>query len=74
MVAPALPDIPEVTRPVVAPTDATVALLLLHVPLGEPLSLNCEVTPPAQIVVVPTTATGVAFTEKVIAEDPQLLA
>ena len=40
VVIPVCADVPEVTRPLVAFTDATVALLLLHVPLGDPLSLS----------------------------------
>ena len=56
---------PDVTNPVVL-TLATDEALLLHVPLGEPLSLSCVVNPPEHNEVLPTIAIGVAFTEKVI--------
>ena len=63
---PTLDAVPEVTNPV-ALTLATDEALLLHVPLGDPLSLSCVVNPPEHNEVLPTIATGVAFTEKVIA-------
>jgi hypothetical protein len=56
---------PAVTRPPVASIDATVGALLLHVPLGDPLSLNCVVKPEHKNC-VPTIATGVALTVNVI--------
>ena len=62
---PILAAVPDVTNPVVF-TLATDEALLLHVPLGDPLSLNCVVSPPEHNDVLPTMAIGVAFTEKVI--------
>jgi hypothetical protein len=46
-------------------TVATVELLLLHVPLGEPLSLNVVFNPEHKTC-VPNIATGVALTVNVI--------
>ena len=65
VVVPILAAVPDVTKPVVL-TLATDEELLLQVPLGEPLSLNCVVKPPEHNEVLPIIATGVAFTEKVI--------
>ena len=65
VVAPTLAAVPEVTNPFVL-TLATDEALLLHVPPGDPLSLNCVVSPPEHNEVLPTIATGVTFTEKVI--------
>ena len=73
VVAPTLAAVPDVTNPVVL-TLATDEALLLHVPLGEPLSLSCVVNPPEHNEVLPTITTGVAFTEKVIEAEPQELA
>ena len=61
-----VPELPDVTNPVTAFTTAIRGLLLLHVPLGDPLSLSCVVRPPEHNVVFPTIATGVALTENVI--------
>ena len=65
VVVPTLAAEPEVTNPVVL-TLAIDEALLLHMPFGDPLSLNCAVNPPEHNEVLPTIATGVTFTEKVI--------
>jgi hypothetical protein len=68
----AVPSVPDVTNPDTVPTLATAALLLLHVPLGDPLSLSVVVIPPEHNGIFPTIATGVALTVKVtVAAVPQ---
>ena len=62
------PDIP-VTTPVVAPIDATIALLLLHVP--PPIELDNAVVLPTHTCIVPEIE-GKPFTTTVaIAEQPE---
>ena len=57
--------VPDITTPLAASMDATATELLLHVPLGDPLSLSVVLRPPEHSDLLPTMATGVAFTEKV---------
>ena len=58
---------PGVTTPVPRFTVATDVLLLVHVPLGDPLSLSVIVELPVHIDTLPDISTaGVAFTVMVI--------
>jgi hypothetical protein len=66
----AVPSPTEVTTPNKGSTVATAVLLLLHVPLGDPLSLNCAVLPPEHNGVFPTITTGGAFTVTVVVAVP----
>ena len=56
-----MPCTPLVTKAVVASTDATDAVALLHVPLVDVL-VNVIVDPPAHIWALPAIGAGAAFT------------
>ena len=67
-----VPCTPLVTTPVEMPTDATDAVLLLHVPLVE-LLVKVIVEPPAHNCALPPVVAGVAFTVTVTTAVPQPL-
>ena len=67
-----VPCTPLVTTPVVASTDATLAVALLHVPLVDVL-VSVVVAPDAHMVTLPAIDAGAAFTVTVVTAVPQPL-